>query len=121
MGDNKPECHSHSLQVWETAQWERECQHLARKGLWSQVGGRQTKPSVQQGRATAAGDKGDQRGVEQHSGVQSLAVSAVVWNLPHLYLESVYSTLLGLFNKCLDTPDSKCGISPGAYLWMVLL
>ena len=29
----------------------------------------------------------------------------------------VYSTLLGLFDKCLGTPDGKCGISPGAYLW----
>lgn len=36
-------------------------------------------------------------------------------------LKTVYSTLLGLFDKCLGTPDSKCGISPGAYLWVVPL
>ena len=32
--------------------------------------------------------KGDERGMEQHSGVRSLDVSAAVWNLPQLYLES---------------------------------
>ena len=58
-------------------------------------------------------------------------------------LKVVYSTLLGLFNKCLGTPDANCGIfptacgwymavlldtpasrsgiSPGAYLWVVPL
>ena len=36
-------------------------------------------------------------------------------------LKVVYSTLLGLSDKCLDTPDARCGISPGAYLWVVLL
>ena len=32
--------------------------------------------------------KGDLRGMEQHPGVWSSAVSAVVSNLPQLYLES---------------------------------
>ena len=36
----------------------------------------------------AADAEGDQHGVEQHSGVWSSADSAVVWNLPQLYLES---------------------------------
>ena len=29
------------------------------------------------------------------------------------------STLLGLFDKHLDTHAGKCGIAPGAYLWVV--
>ena len=48
----------------------------------------QTKSSIQQDRASGADAKGDQRGVEQPSGRWSLAISAVVWNLPPLCLES---------------------------------
>ena len=65
--------------------------------------------------------KGDQCGVEQHSGMWSSAVSAVVWSLPQLYLESGILHPSGSFDKCLGTPDAKCGISPGAYLWAVPL
>ena len=65
--------------------------------------------------------KGDQHGMEQHSDVGHSAVSTVVWSLPQLYFESVFSTLLGVFDKCLGTPDGQCGISPGAYLWVALL
>ena len=36
----------------------------------------------------AAKSEEDQCGVEHHSGVWSLAVSAVVWNLSQLHLES---------------------------------
>ena len=32
-------------------------------------------------------------------------------------LKVVSSTLLGLFNKCLGTPDAKWGICPGTYAW----
>ena len=34
-------------------------------------------------------------------------------------LKVVYSTLLGLFDKCLDTLNAKWGICPGAYEWYV--
>ena len=52
--------------------------------------------------------KGDQCGMEQLSGVWSLAGSAVAWNLPQLYLQSgMYSILLGLFDKYLGTPDAS--------------
>ena len=50
--------------------------------------GGQTKSSVQQAEPPVADAKGDQRGMGQHSGVWSSAVSAVVWNLPQLYLEN---------------------------------
>ena len=64
----------------------------------------------------AADAKGEQRDMEQHSGVWSSAVSAVVWSLPQLYLESAVLLPYRSFDKCLGTPDVKCGISPGACL-----
>ena len=53
-------------------------------------GGQQGRPSPQSSRADPplADAKGDQCGLEQHSGVWSSAVAAVVWSLPQLYLES---------------------------------
>ena len=94
------------------------CQHLARNDLQSWV--QQGRQSAQSSRAEplAADDKGDQCGMEQHPGVWSSAVSAVAWNWPCYTLKVVYPTLLGLFNKCIGTPDGKCGIHPGAYLWV---
>ena len=32
-------------------------------------------------------------------------------------LKVVFSTLLGLFGKCLGTPDARCGIYAGANGW----
>ena len=49
----------------------------------------------------AADAKGDQHGMEQHSGVRSSAVSAVVWSLPQLYLESGGLHPSGSLDKCL--------------------
>ena len=43
MGDNEPKSQSLSLQVWETDGGQVNCQHLARKDLWSQVGSRADK------------------------------------------------------------------------------
>ena len=81
----------------------------------------QTKSSIQQGRASGGDAKGDQSGVEQHSGAWNSAVSAVGWNLPQLYLESGVLHPSGSLDRCLGTPETKWGISPGAYLWVVLL
>ena len=53
-------------------------QCLARKDLQSQVGSR-AEPA-------AADAKGDHYGMEQHSGVWSSAISAMVLSLPQLYL-----------------------------------
>ena len=89
------------------------CQSLGRKDLQSQVGSRVEPP--------VADDKGDQHGVEQHSGEWSLAVSAVVWSLPQLYLESGTLHPSGSLDKCLGTPAGKWTISPGASLWVVPL
>ena len=51
--------------------------------------------------------------MEQHSGVWSLAVSAVAWSLPQLYPESGVLHRSGTLDKCLGTPDGKWGLSPG--------
>ena len=64
---------------------------------------------------------GDQCGMEQHTGVWSSAVAAVVWGLPQLYLESGGLHPSGSLDKCLGTPDGKWGLFPGAYQWIVLL
>ena len=76
LGNNELEPQSLSQQVQETAWWARSHQHLTRKDLWSQVDSRAEPPT--------ADAKGDQCGMEQHSGVWSSAVTAVVWSLPQL-------------------------------------
>ena len=95
------------------AQWARESSTSFKKTLWSQMGSRAEPP--------VANAKGDQHGMEQHSGVRSSAVSAVVWSLPQLYLETGGLPPSGSFDKCLDIPDTNCGICPGPYLWVVPL
>ena len=79
--------------------------------------GGQTKSSVQQAEPPVADAKGDQRGMGQHSGVWSSAVSAVVWSLPQLYPESGGLHPPGSLDKCLGTSDAKGGTHAGAYLW----
>ena len=97
MSNNEPESQSLSLQVQETARWTKEPSASCKEGLL-EPGGQQGRRSPQFSRAhpPAANAKGDLCVVEQHSGVWSPAVSAVVWSLPQLYLKVVYSTLLGL-------------------------
>ena len=102
---------------------QRSCQILAKKDLQSQVGIRADKVLSPAGAEPPAADaKGDQCGMEQRCGVWSSAVPAVVWNLPQVYLESGVLPLSGSSDKCLGTPDAKCGICPGAYgLYMAVL
>ena len=89
LGDNEPNSQSLSLWVKETAQWAKELSASCKKGSL-EPDGRQGRQSPQSSRADppVADAKGDQCGVEQHSGMWSSAVSAVVWSLPQLYLES---------------------------------
>ena len=57
----------------------------------------QTSPQASRAEPPMTHAKGDQCGMEQHSGVWSLAISTVVWSLPQLYTESgVHPILLGL-------------------------
>ena len=64
--------------------------------------------------------KGDQHGMEQHSGVWSSALSSGL-GLTQLYLESGVLYPSGSFDKCLGIPDGKWEISPGPYPWVVPL
>ena len=77
------------------------------------------EPGRQQGRTSAADANRDQCGLEQHCGVWSLAVLAVVWSLPQLYLESGIPHSSGSLDKCLGPPDAKWALSPGAVqMWL---
>ena len=98
MGDNEPESLSLSLHIQKTGQGARELSASCKEGAL-EPGGQQGRQSPQSSRAEplVADAKGDQRGVEQHSGVWSSAVSAVVWKLLQLYLESGVFHLSGSF------------------------
>ena len=74
MADNEPESQSLSLQIRETARWARESSVSYKEGS-PEPGGQQGRQSLQSSRAEppAADAKRDQRGVEQPSGVWSLA------------------------------------------------
>ena len=82
MGNCKPESQSLSLQVQETAQWARELSASCKEGsLGVGWAAGQTKSSqTSRAEPLAANAKGgvSQHGIEQHAGVWSLAVSAVV-------------------------------------------
>ena len=122
MGDNEPESQSLSLQDWRQHSGQGSCQHLARKDLWIQVGSRADEVLSPVGQSL-------QWPVPREI--------SVVWSGPLVCgaqlsqqwsgaclsytLRVVYSTLLGLLDKCLGTPDTNWGICPGAYLWMALL
>ena len=82
-----------------------------------------SSPQSSRAEPPEADAKGDLCGMEQHSGVWNSAVSAVVSNLLQLYLESGVLHPSGLFDKCLGTPNAKCGFFPGAYggTWLYCL
>ena len=121
MGDNEPKSQRLSLQVLETALWARKLSASFKEGP-PEPGGHQGRRSPPPSRTEppAADVKGDQPGLEKHSGVCSSALSAVVWPCLSCTLKVVDSTLLGPSDKCLGTLDGKWGIFPGAYLWVVL-
>ena len=89
MGNNEPKSRSLSLQVQEAAPWARELSASCKEAP-PEPDGQQGRQSPKSNRAEplAADAKGDQRGMEQHFGVWSSAVSAVVWTLLQLYLEN---------------------------------
>ena len=64
----------------------------------------QAKCSIQQAEFLVTSTKGDQHGTEQPSGVWSSAISAVVWSLPQLYLESGGLHPSGSFQKNILVP-----------------
>ena len=116
-GDNKPQSQSLCLQVQGAAWWARESSASCKEGP-PEPGGQQGKRSPQSLREEpplVADAKGGQRGVEQLSGVWSSAVSAVVWSLPQLHLDSGGLHPSGSLDKCLGTCGAKWGICPGAY------
>lgn len=97
------------------------CQPLARKDLWSQVDSKADKVLSPAGQNLWQLMPGEIRVL--HSTLVCEAQLCQQWsgNCLSYTLKMVYSTLLGLFDKCLGTPNGKCGISQGAYLWVVPL
>ena len=93
MGDNEPESRVSVCGSGSQHGGQGGGQRLVRKDLQSQVGSRAGPP--------AADAKGDQRGVGWPSGVCGSAVSAVLWSLPQLSLESGGLDTSGSFDKCL--------------------
>ena len=98
---------------WRQHDGQGSLQCLARKALWSQVGSGADEVLTPAGSASLGNAKGDQRGMQQHSGVWSTAVSAVARSLPQLYLESGVPS--GSLGKCLGTPDAKWGFPQGPF------
>ena len=114
MEDNEPESQNLSLQVWEPAQWTREC--LARKDLQSQVGSRADEVLSPAGQSLWWPMPREISVSWSNTLVCGGQLSQECSGTCFSYtLKMVYSTLLGLFDKCLCTHDAMCGISPGAY------
>ena len=115
MGDNEPKPQSLSLQLQEIAQWARESSVSCREGS-PEPGGQQGRRSPQSSRAEplAADAKGDQHGAATLVCGTQLSQQ---WSGACLSsaFKMVCSTLLGLFDKCLGTPDAKCGICSEAH------
>ena len=120
MRDNELE--SQSLSVCRSARQhggQGSCQHLARKDLQSQVGGRAGEvlsPAGQSLRPLMP----KEISVAWRSTLVCGAGLSQQWSGAYLsYIFRVeYSTLLGLFDKCLDTSDAKYGIFPRSP-WLV--
>ena len=100
MEDNEIKSQSLSLQVQKIAQWARELSMSCKEGS-PKPGGHQGRWSLQSSWAEPpVANAKDQHGMEQHPGVWSLAVSAVVWSLRYTCLsytlKVVFSTLVSL-------------------------
>ena len=145
MEDIEPESQCLSLQVRETARWARELSVSFREGSpepgGQQVGRRNPQFSRQNLQWPMPREIRVAWGSTLESGVWLYQQWSATCFSYRLKVE--YSTLLGLFDKCLGTPDAKwgmypgacgwytiallntpvgkCGISPGAYLWVVPL
>ncbi|KAF6125194.1 hypothetical protein HJG60_009719 [Phyllostomus discolor] len=121
VGDNEHQSQSLSLQVQETALWARELSASFKEGP--------PEPSGQQGREVLSPARQSLRWPMPRE--VSVAWSSTLVCGARLSqqgsgtglsytLKLVHSTPLGLFNKCLGTPDAKepmDRISPGAYGW----
>ena len=122
MEDNEPKSQSLQMSAQETEKWAGELSASCKEGSL-EPGGQQGRTSPQSSRAEAPthGAKGDS--VAWSSTLVCGAQLSQRWSRKCLRytLKVVYSTFLGLFDKCFGTPDAKWGISPGAYLWVVPL
>ena len=75
----------------------------------------QVKSSVQQGRASSGRCQGRPAWCGAALCCLGLGCLSSGLELVCHTLKMVYFPFLGLFDKCLGSPDVKCGIGPGAY------
>ena len=95
------------------------CQRLARKDLWNQVSSRADEVLSLAGQSLWK-LMPRETSMVWNSTLVCGAQQSQKWsrNCFSYTLKVGYSTILGLFDKYLGTPDAKWGISPEAYLWV---
>ena len=93
-------------------------QHLARKDLWSQACSRADKVRRPAGQSLRQ-PMPREISMVWSSTLMCGARLSQQWSgpAPVIPLRVLYSTLLGLFDKCLGSPPAKWGICPGACRW----
>ena len=122
MGSNEPESQRHTVcRSRRQHSGQGSCQRLARKDLWSQVGSRADEVLSPAGQRLQLPMPRRSVWCGAALCVWNSAVSAVVWSLPQLYLESGVLHPSGVFDKCFGIPAAKWGICPGSYLWVAPL
>ena len=106
MGDNKPSPRVSVCRSGRQHSGQGSCQRLAKKDIGARWAAGQTKSAVQQGRASGGWCRGRSAWCgAAHWGVELGSLSSGLEPASGTYtLEAVYSTLLGIFNKCLFTP-----------------
>ena len=107
MGDNEPYFQSVRLQVQEIAQWARESSVSCRKDPQWAAGQSLQQPMLRE--ISMAWSSTLVCGAQLSQQWSGTCLSCT--------LKVVSSTLLGLFDKCLGTPDAKWEIFPGTYGW----
>ena len=122
MGDNKPSPRVSVCRSGRQHSGQGSCQRLARKDLQNRVGRREDK-LLSSARRSLWWLMPRETSVVWSSTLVCGAQLSQQWSGACLSytLKVAYSSLLGLFDKCLGTPAGECGISPGDYLWVVLL
>ena len=116
MGNNESKSQSLSLQALGEHGEQGSCHYLARRDLGSQVDSRTGEVFSPAGQSLRCPMPRDISVARSSTGLCGAQLSQQCSGTCLCYtLKMVYSTLLGLFDKCLCTHDAMCGISPGAY------
>ena len=120
MGNNESKSQSLSLQALGEHGEQGSCHYLARRDLGSQVDSRTGEVFSPAGQSLRCPMPRDISVARSSTGLCGAQLSQQCSGTCLCYtLKMVYSTLLGLFSKCIGTPDAKWGICSGAYGWFM--